>query len=177
MRKSPWCRCRGATPQWFTPGPARQRLECGPPRAVRATRFLPSRLPEQTPGGEFKTVVLMVRDDLDDPTIDMGNIAVFLHEIGHVNDFERGKTLVVGKPPDVRKAELYAHDYACRRMMRENCRASMAAYINILTNQIAKSQNVFARDAAFPSSLWSECPSTSWLKFSTFRWTRSPFKT
>ena len=66
----------------------------------------------------MRTVVFFVKSaNTVEGFRDAFNVAVFLHEMGHVDDFERGRNLVVGQPVDARKAELYAHDYACRTMI------------------------------------------------------------
>jgi hypothetical protein len=53
-------------------------------------------------------------------------IGVLMHEMGHVDDIERGKNLRFDGVVDLVAAEEYARRYASRRMMRENLRFPLA---------------------------------------------------
>lgn len=87
----------------------------------------------KSPEAKNRTLVF-VRDfsDLSEVTREAAATALFLHEIGHVDDFERGINLRVDEPVDIPKAEEYAHRYACRIMVEEGLIVSLLAYIKAL---------------------------------------------
>lgn len=86
---------------------------------------------------EYRTVIcLKVSSDAERPNADMiaaaGRIccmASLSHELGHVEDFEQQRHLILGQPMDTMKAELYAHEYACRLMSARSWHLALAFYI------------------------------------------------
>jgi hypothetical protein len=67
-------------------------------------------------------VFLKCQEETSPETRNCVLIAVLMHEMGHVDDIERGKHLRFDGLIDIVAAEEYAHRYALRRMMRENLR-------------------------------------------------------
>jgi hypothetical protein len=65
---------------------------------------------------------------------DQHNLAVFLHELGHVDDFTRGG-LGPDREVDQGKAELHAHLYACRTMVRNRLPVTLGFYLDVMVEQ------------------------------------------
>jgi hypothetical protein len=78
-----------------------------------------------TPGGTYRSILVM----RPLPNAQHANIALFLHELGHVDDFDRGINLVVGKPLDVLAVELHAHRFACNEMRERDMKAPLTFYL------------------------------------------------
>jgi hypothetical protein len=97
--------------------------------------------------GRLRTLIILKEPDLPDgyPNRDeevaVYNIAVLLHEVGHVHDAENRITVRKGKPGKFKDSELEAHRYACRRMVEENFLYPLGKYLGSvvtynLTNEV-----------------------------------------
>ncbi len=76
-------------------------------------------------------------------------IAVLMHEMGHVDDIERGKHLRFDSVVDIVAAEEYANRYALRRMMRENLRFPLGVLLgSILKDARQGGEGTVGREAA-----------------------------
>ena len=67
-------------------------------------------------------VFLKCQEDVSPEVRNCVLIAALMHEMGHVDDIERGKHLRFDSVVNMVDAEEYANRYALRRMMRENLR-------------------------------------------------------
>jgi len=75
-------------------------------------------------------------------------IAALMHEMGHVDDIERGKILRFDTPVDLVAAEEYAHRYAYKRMMRENIRFPLGVLLASILNDSREAEDDTVRRAA-----------------------------
>jgi hypothetical protein len=54
----------------------------------------------------------------------------------HIDDYEKGRNLVFdGRTVNLVAAELYAHDYACRRMIARRLRVPLVCYLSVFIDQ------------------------------------------
>jgi hypothetical protein len=75
--------------------------------------------------------------------------AILMHEMGHVDDVEKGKNLRVGGQVDLVAAEEYAHRYELRRMRRENLRLPMAMLLSFVLKEARRGvEGTVQREAA-----------------------------
>lgn len=68
----------------------------------------------------------------------VANLAIFFHELGHVDDFSKGLYLVPGRTLDVVKAELHAHLFACKRLRAGGFRTSLSLWLAALEMDLAR---------------------------------------
>lgn len=81
-------------------------------------------------------------------TIACNNLVILFHELGHVDDAEKRINIIPGIPGKPKEAELYAHHYACKRMMKENLSAPLAIYITCVIDPALQQDITAVRDAA-----------------------------
>lgn len=81
-------------------------------------------------------------------TVACNNLVILFHELGHVDDAEKRINIVPGRPGKPKEAELYAHHYACKRMMKENLSAPLAIYITGVIDPALQQDVMAVRDAA-----------------------------
>jgi hypothetical protein len=74
-------------------------------------------------------------------------IGILMHEMGHVDDIEKGKFLKVGGRVDIVSAEEYAHRYALKWMTKENLRFPMGLLMGSILKDANGSPSV-AKEAA-----------------------------
>jgi hypothetical protein len=68
--------------------------------------------------------------------MEAGHVGALLHELGHIDDYEKGRNLVFdGRTVNLVAAELYAHDYACRRMIARRLRVPLVCYLSVFIDQ------------------------------------------
>jgi hypothetical protein len=86
------------------------------------------------PGEEKISTFIFLRNSVDVPESvkACALLAYMMHEMGHVDDIEKGKYLRIGEVNDLVAAEEYAHRYALRRMMRENLRHPMGFLLSTI---------------------------------------------
>lgn len=104
-------------------------------------------------------VVFMKRDPKK-AVCDAANISLFLHELGHVDDFANGVNWIIEKPVDMEALELYAHEFACRKMIDGNFLIPLCFYIDLGIEQLARASVTSIAQAAqrFKSlPLYKEC--------------------
>lgn len=58
--------------------------------------------------------------------------AHLFHELGHVDDFEKQRNIVLGRTLDFVAIELYAHHHACKRLISNRLKMAMAYYLHML---------------------------------------------
>jgi hypothetical protein len=63
--------------------------------------------------------------------IAMLKLAILLHELGHVSDFEQGINYS-NQEIDLQNAEVYAHHFACRALIRGKYRIALGWYLQQL---------------------------------------------
>ncbi|MBC7782298.1 MAG: hypothetical protein H7144_00545 [Burkholderiales bacterium] len=79
---------------------------------------------------------------------DAMSLPVLFHELGHVDDFERGVNIIFGQPIDEAAAELYAHHYACKAMKCDDLRFLLKLYIEVNLDQHVNHSRLAQRTAA-----------------------------
>ncbi len=108
--------------------------------------------------GQLKTVIfLRSRRELPQDgrrLVDLLQIGVLLHEAGHVDDWETQANLREGGEIDLAAAELYAHNYACKRLISGNFVFSSGAYLDGVKQQLTTGCD--ANEMAAASFLQSE---------------------
>ncbi len=106
-----------------------------------------SRLPGDSGVSTF--VFLNCQEDASTETRNCVLIAALMHEMGHVDDIERGKYLRFDRVVNIVAAEEYANRYALRRMMRENLRFPLGVLLGcILKDARLGDEGTVAREAA-----------------------------
>jgi|GEM_PF-6544314 len=63
---------------------------------------------------------------------------VLWHEVGHVDDFDRGMYLRPDTGMDARRAEFYAHTFCLERLTRDNHVLSTVLYMGLLENSLCR---------------------------------------
>ena len=87
--------------------------------------------PLKAKDGSIRTVIFIRRsiETLKHPQIKyLLKIPALFHEIGHVDDWERGINMKEGRVAMI-DAEIYAHEYAFRKLMGGDFRASLESYL------------------------------------------------
>lgn len=108
--------------------------------------------------GERHAVILlrMRRDAHEQSWIDFINVAFLFHELGHVDDFEKGINFKVGHR-DTEGSELYAHTFACRQLRERGFREVLGFYLGQLIDTALKLTSASARKAASDFKASPEC--------------------
>jgi hypothetical protein len=107
-----------------------------------------------------RVIVFMHRSSELPLASDTWNIALFLHELGHVADFQTGTNLVKGNAIDLEAAELYAHEFACRRLLAKGFKQPLRLYINSAIEQLTRAPVQSMAEAAQrfkQSALYADC--------------------
>lgn len=110
--------------------------------------------------GQDRTIVFMKRSAKTPHLSDRINVALFLHELGHVADFHRSVNWSAEKPVDLEAMELYAHEFACRRLMDGGFVVPLAFYIEYALAQLAAASVESISNAAKrfkESALYAQC--------------------
>lgn len=102
---------------------------------------------EDSAGG-LHTVVFINTREGDKWALAAMNIAALYHEIGHVDDIEKGVNFRIGEPVDLARAESYAHRFACSRMLEQNLKGPLAYYLTRVVDQLKRSDAKLIRAAA-----------------------------
>lgn len=104
--------------------------------------------------GRLQTLILLkdavIPENVLNPDEELAaiNIAVLLHEVGHVDDAEKGINIKRGGRIAVKESEVYAHHYACNRMMKEHLLYPLARYLEGIVGFNATDRPPAACDAA-----------------------------
>lgn len=97
------------------------------------------------PSGEHRAFIVVREPVLDDERLRHSRLikclGIMLHEIGHVDDFEKRINLIAGQPPNLTEAELYAHVFTCRQLQKNNLRLCLRLYLSVLED-LAKQEKV-----------------------------------
>lgn len=89
--------------------------------------------------GRVRTAVFLRRaPGLDIEAMAYMNLAILFHELGHVDDFERGAHIVIGQELDLVAAELYAHRHACRLLRNRGYKLSLAFWLDGIEYTLSK---------------------------------------
>ena len=112
---------------------------------------------------KFHSIVFMRIPKGDAEKIAAVNIALFNHELGHVDDFERSTTFRVGETLDLAAAEAYAHGFACRKLMKLGYRWPLAFYAQKLIADHLESPVESVKKAA--KSIHATAEYREWCKY------------
>ena len=103
--------------------------------------------------GHRRTIVVMRKGTGQKPTVDNVKceiralkVAALAHEIGHVDDIEKG----INWKENIRNmvgSEVYAHHYACRTMMERSCFFALGLYVDGVAKMM-KARSEYVRIAA-----------------------------
>ena len=109
------------------------------------------------PNNEQRTVafIWMAKNGTDEVEAII-KLGLLYHEMGHVDDFEKGINIIADGEYDICESELYAHHYACRQLRAKNHRAVMSWYLgglieNLLNSNICLVQRVAKQFVASPA--------------------------
>lgn len=89
-------------------------------------------------GADFSVVLLRQSPTLSDEAQAAMNMGVLFHELGHVDDFERGLSLIPGRRFDVVAGEYYANLYACRHLRDRRYMVSLCAFMAAIEGSLAR---------------------------------------
>jgi hypothetical protein len=115
------------------------------------------------PHGHIRTVVIL--RPVNSPGFDIerakaADLAIFYHEVGHVDDFEKRLNFVDGRKVNLCAAEIYAHEFACRKMLQGDVKAAIGFYTGNAIPQLATMKVRPVADAAksfLQSSMYRAC--------------------
>jgi hypothetical protein len=87
--------------------------------------------------GEVGCVVFLKKEDGDDY---VSKIPILAHELGHVDDVKHKYHLNPDKAVvDLEKAELYAHKFACEKLLEIRSLVGLCYYVNHIVEELVKS--------------------------------------
>ena len=87
-----------------------------------------------------KSTAILMRQKTSPPTDSSAAImlAILFHELGHVDDYEKGLSLRPGEPLDVVRSEFNAHMHCLRRLHLMNYQTALAFWIFSLQADLGK---------------------------------------
>lgn len=88
-------------------------------------------------GQDFSIIFLRKPPELDSESAAKINMGVLFHELGHVDDFERGLNMVPGRPLNIGEAEYYANAYACRMLYEKRYYIPLSVWFAGIERSIA----------------------------------------